>query len=307
MAISVAAASTQITAPQGASSQRPTAATGNITASAVEAAFQAGGSRSKRPLPPSEKPVSIAQYCSANHRQMIAINSALQVDLSGQVCADSIGTQPYSGFGGQADFVRGAARSKGGKSITALPSTAKNGAVSRIVPVLDPGAGVVTTRADVHYVVTEYGIAYLRGKTLRQRAQALKVAVQPVGVRTLDELDAALQAARRQVDALTVVEEGLFVANAARVAELATRHRIPSIGFGEYCEAGGLMAYGPSYVELFQRAAGYVDKILRGAKPGNLPVEQPTTFDLVLNLKTARALGLTIPPAVRARAAELIQ
>jgi putative ABC transport system substrate-binding protein len=76
--------------------------------------------------------------------------------------------------------------------------------------------------------------------------------------------------------------------------------------FREYAEAGGLMAYGPSYAELFQRAAGYVDKILRGAKPGDLPIEQPTTFELVLNLRTAKALGLTIPPAIRARADELI-
>jgi 4-hydroxybutyrate CoA-transferase len=104
---------------------------------------------------------------------MVAVNSALQVDLTGQVCADSIGTRPYSGFGGQLDFMRGAGRSKGGKPIIALPSTARNGTVSRIVPVLEIGAGVVTTRSDVHYVVTEHGIAYLRGKTLRQRAEAL--------------------------------------------------------------------------------------------------------------------------------------
>lgn len=105
--------------------------------------------------------------------RMVAINSALQVDLSGQVCSDSIGPRPYSGFGGQTDFIRGAARSRGGMPIIALPSTARNGAISRIVPTLDPGAGVVTTRADVHYVVTEYGVAALHGKSLRQRAEAL--------------------------------------------------------------------------------------------------------------------------------------
>jgi acyl-CoA hydrolase len=110
---------------------------------------------------------------------MVAINSAIQVDLTGQVCADSIGTRPYGGFGGQLDFIRGAARSKGGKPIIALPSTAKGDAVSRIVPMLDPGAGVVTTRADVHYVVTEYGVAYLHGKTLRQRAEALIAIAHP--------------------------------------------------------------------------------------------------------------------------------
>ena len=112
-------------------------------------------------------------FVIAQNEKMVAINSAIQVDLTGQVCADSIGTTPYSGFGGQTDFVRGAARSKGGKPIIALPSTCKDGKVSRIAPVLDPGAGVVTSRADVHYVVTEHGIAYLHGKTLRQRAEAL--------------------------------------------------------------------------------------------------------------------------------------
>ena len=104
---------------------------------------------------------------------MIAINSAVQVDLTGQVSSDSVGTCPYSGFGGQLDFIRGAGRSRGGKPIIALPSTARGGAVSRIVPVLDAGAGVVDTRADVRYVVTEHGVAYLRGKSLRQRAEAL--------------------------------------------------------------------------------------------------------------------------------------
>jgi len=112
-------------------------------------------------------------FVIAQNDNMMAINSAIQVDLTGQVCADSIGTRLYSGFGGQLDFVRGAGRSKGGKPIIALPSTAREGNVSRIVPVLEPGAGVVTPRADVHYVVTEYGVAYLRGKTLRKRAEAL--------------------------------------------------------------------------------------------------------------------------------------
>lgn len=112
-------------------------------------------------------------FVIAQNERMIAINSAIQVDLTGQVCSDSIGTRPYSGIGGQLDFIRGAARSKGGKPIIALPATAKDGTISRIVPMLDSGAGVVTTRADVHYVVTEYGVAYLHGKTLRQRAEAL--------------------------------------------------------------------------------------------------------------------------------------
>ncbi len=118
-------------------------------------------------------------FIIAQHDNMVAINSAIQVDLSGQVCADSMGAAPYSGVGGQLDFMRGAGRSRGGKAIIALPSTAKGGAVSRIVPALAPGAGVVTPRSDVQYVVTEHGIAYLRGKTLRLRAEALIAIADP--------------------------------------------------------------------------------------------------------------------------------
>jgi 4-hydroxybutyrate CoA-transferase len=103
----------------------------------------------------------------------VAINSALQVDLTGQVCADSLGHRIYSGIGGQMDFIRGAALSRGGKPIIALPSTAADGAVSRIVAELSPGAGVVTTRGHVHWVVTEYGGVDLHGLTLRQRGEAL--------------------------------------------------------------------------------------------------------------------------------------
>jgi acyl-CoA hydrolase len=109
----------------------------------------------------------------ARNDQMVALNSALAVDLTGQVAADSIGGRFFSGIGGQVDFIRGAARSKGGKPIIALPSTAKNGEISRIVPVLEEGAGVVTSRGDIHYVVTEYGAADLWGKNIRQRTMAL--------------------------------------------------------------------------------------------------------------------------------------
>ncbi len=112
-------------------------------------------------------------FIIAQNDKMISVNSAIEVDLTGQVCADSLGTMFYSGIGGQVDFVRGAARSKGGKPIIALPATAANGTISRIVPCLKPGAGVVTSRGDVHYVVTEYGIAYLHGKNIRERALAL--------------------------------------------------------------------------------------------------------------------------------------
>ena len=116
----------------------------------------------------TNNPVLIAQ-----NDRMVAINSALQIDITGQICADSIGTYFYSGIGGQVDFIRGATRSKGGKPIITLPATAKNGTISRIVPTLDPGAGVVTSRGAAHYIVTEYGVAYLHGRSIRQRAEAL--------------------------------------------------------------------------------------------------------------------------------------
>lgn len=124
-------------------------------------------------------------YVIGQHDDMIAINSALQVDLMGQVNAEMIGPIQYSGIGGQVDFVRGASLSRGGKAIIALPSTAAHGKISRIVGELDPGAAVSTSRNDVHYVVTEYGIADLRGKSLRQRAQALIEIAHPAFRETL--------------------------------------------------------------------------------------------------------------------------
>jgi acyl-CoA hydrolase len=118
--------------------------------------------------------------------RVTAINSAVEVDLTGQVCADSIGTYQYSGVGGQMDFIRGASLSEGGKPIIALPSTTRKG-ISRIVPFLKEGAGVVTTRAHVHYIVTEYGVARLYGKNLRERAEALIAIAHPDHRETLRE------------------------------------------------------------------------------------------------------------------------
>lgn len=125
---------------------------------------------------------------ASQNDRLVAINSAVEVDLTGQVCSDSIGTYIYSGFGGQVDFIRAAARSKGGKPVIALPATAKEGKMSRIAPMLKEGAGVVTSRADVHYVVTEYGVANLFGKNLRQRAEALIAIAAP---QFRDELERA--------------------------------------------------------------------------------------------------------------------
>jgi acetyl-CoA hydrolase len=127
-------------------------------------------------------------FIIARHDNMVAINSAIAVDLTGQVNSDSIGTSIYSGFGGQVDFIRGASRSRNGVPVIALPSTAKDDAVSRIVPVLAEGAGIVTTRADVRYIATEYGTAQMFGRSLRERAKALIAIAHP---KFRDELTAA--------------------------------------------------------------------------------------------------------------------
>jgi acyl-CoA hydrolase len=124
------------------------------------------------------KYVNAPHVISAN-RRMVAVNSAIEVDLSGQVCADSIGSVPFSGIGGQVDFVRGASHAPEGVAVIALPATAKSGAVSRIVPRLKPGAGVVTSRGDVHWVATEFGVVNLHGKNLRQRAELLITIAHP--------------------------------------------------------------------------------------------------------------------------------
>jgi len=126
-------------------------------------------------------------YTIARNDNMVSINSAIQIDLTGQVCADSMGHKIFSGFGGQVDFIRGAARSRNGRPIIALPSTAKNGEISRIVDTLNLGAGVTTTRGDVHFVVTEYGIADLHGKTVRERVKSLINIAHP---KFRDELEA---------------------------------------------------------------------------------------------------------------------
>ncbi len=129
-------------------------------------------------------------YIIGQNDRVVSINSCLQVDLLGQVASDTIGPVQFSGVGGQVDFIRGAARSKGGKSILAFPSTAGGGKVSRIVPRLDPGAVVTTSRCDVHYIVTENGIADLRGKSVRERAQQLIAVAHPDFRETLNvEMD----------------------------------------------------------------------------------------------------------------------
>jgi len=157
--------------------------------------------------------------------KMVAINVCLEIDLTGQVCSDSLGTRFFSGIGGQVDFNRGAARSEGGKAIIGLPSTAQKGSVSRIVTRLTPGAGVVTTRGDVHYIVTEYGVAYLHGKSVQERAlalisvahpkfraQLLEEAIEAKFVRQeLREVEGKIQVGPQELTTYMVLNDGTMV------------------------------------------------------------------------------------------------
>jgi putative ABC transport system substrate-binding protein len=140
-------------------------------------------------------------------------------------------------------------------------------------------------------------------------ARALGVQLQVVEARSPDQFEPAFAAmVRGQADALLTLGDSMFWLHRRRLAELEAKHRLPTMhALKEFVEAGSLMAYGPDQADLFRRAAVYIDKILKGAKPGDLPVEQPTRFQLVVNQKTAKALGLTIPRSVLVRADEIIQ
>jgi putative ABC transport system substrate-binding protein len=144
---------------------------------------------------------------------------------------------------------------------------------------------------------------------LETAARELKVQVQVVEARVPSELSAAVAAAAKErAGALLVTGGSMFFAHRAQLAALALKHRLPSVYLlKEHVEAGGLMAYGADLRDNFRRAAGYVDQILRGAKPGELPIEQPSKFELAINLRTAKALGLTVPPTVLARADRIVE
>src|SRR4030095_11914235 len=113
--------------------------------------------------------------------------------------------------------------------------------------------------------------------------------------------------AKSQIEAHTVIDEGLFIANAKRIAELAIRNRLPGVGFRGSCEAGGLAAYGVNFPHIWRRGAVFVDKILKGSKPADLPIEQATRFEFIINLRTARSFGLDLSPLLVARADEVIE
>jgi len=139
-------------------------------------------------------------------------------------------------------------------------------------------------------------------------AKSLKLGIQPFEVRAPNEFDSVFTTmAKRHVDAIVVQADTIFIINAKAVADLAATRQFPSAGLKEFAEAGGLIGYGPNLLEMYRHAAVFVDKILKGAKPGDLPIERATTFELVINMKTAKTLGLTIPPSVLLRADQVIQ
>jgi putative tryptophan/tyrosine transport system substrate-binding protein len=146
-------------------------------------------------------------------------------------------------------------------------------------------------------------------RIVQAAAPSLGVELQVVGVTAPEEIEPAFRAmSQARADALFVLIDSMFFTHRGRLADLSVRHRLPSMyGFGAPAKAGGLMAYGVKLADAYRQAAGYVDKLLRGANPADLPVEQPTKFELVINLKTAKALGLTIPQSLLQRADELIQ
>ncbi len=146
-------------------------------------------------------------------------------------------------------------------------------------------------------------------ENLEVASRALRVRLQPVAVQRLEEFEAAFATmTRERAGGLVLLASALHHRHLRQIADLAVKHRLAAIcEFTEFVGVGGLIVYGPSYPDMFRRAAGYVARILKGAKPGDLPVEQPTRFELVINLKTAKALGLTIPPSLLLRADQVIE
>jgi putative ABC transport system substrate-binding protein len=146
-------------------------------------------------------------------------------------------------------------------------------------------------------------------EALKAIAPSLSIELISMGIRTPEEIAPELEALGEvRAQALYVVGDAMFIANRANIVRLAAKARVPTIyGFRVYVDEGGLMSYGPNFPDLFRRSAGYVDKILKGARPGDLPIEQPNEFDLVINLKTAKALGLTIPDSILSQADEVIR
>ncbi len=152
-------------------------------------------------------------------------------------------------------------------------------------------------------------IQVIQERETRTAAQVLRMKVLSLGVRTIEEIENAFAAIlRERPGALLVLADRLFLHHRARIMDFAARHRLPGVhAYRELVEAGGLMSFGPSYAGMHRRAAYFVDRILKGSNPGDLPVERPATFELVVNMKAAKALGLRIPQSVLVRATEVIK
>ena len=154
----------------------------------------------------------------------------------------------------------------------------------------------------------DYPEAVLEMRDVQAISKTLSLEVATVQIRRVEDISPAFEALKGRADALYIITDALVSTNRIRINTLALAARLPTMhGVREYVEAGGLMSYGADYPDLFRRAGDYVDKILRGAKPAEIPVEQPTRFDLVVNLITAEALGLAVPPSLLARADKVIE
>jgi putative ABC transport system substrate-binding protein len=195
-----------------------------------------------------------------------------------------------------------------GSNITGLATLVGAGFVGKLIEVLKEAFPQVS-RVAILINPTNAMHQQIVANELPQAAERLRLTLLTVEARAADSLTGAFETAvRSRAGAIMVLGDPLVFVHRARIAELAAKHRLPAMYlFRESVEAGGLMAYGPSFHDLGRRAASYVDKILKGAKPGDLPIEQPTKFELVINLKTAKAVGLTIPPSLLQRADQVIE
>ena len=192
-----------------------------------------------------------------------------------------------------------------GGNVTGLPAQAPDLAGKRLELLREVVQGVhrlaILTNVDYPAAVLEMDEAQVAARTLGLEVATLEI-------RRAEDIVPAFEALRGRADALYICTDSVLSANRIRINTLANVARLPTItGVREFVEAGSLMSYGPYFPDLFRRAAAYVDKILRGAKPGDLPVEQPTSFDFVINVTSAKALGLTVPPTLLARADEVIE
>jgi putative tryptophan/tyrosine transport system substrate-binding protein len=232
----------------------------------------------------------------------VIVTSAPQPTAAGKAATATI---PI-GFIAVADPVRAglvATLARPGSNITGLATLVPEGFVGKMMEPLKEAVPQVSRLAMLINPTDAIHQQFVTSE-LPGAAERLRLTVLTVEARAADALEGAFETAvRSRAGAIIVLGDPLIFVHRARIAELAAKHRLPAMYlFRESVEAGGLMAYGPSFHDLGRRAASYVDKILKGAKPADLPVEQPTKFELVINLKTAKALGLTIPPSVLQRA-----